>query len=93
MKNKKYNPLPFGVSEFSRIRKNNCYFIDKSSYIKKVFEYSSSFILFARPRGFGKTLLLDMFSSFFSVARDGSSHREYKERLFDGLEISKDKEW
>ena len=93
MKNKKYNTLPFGLSEFSRIRKNNCYFIDKSSYIKKVFEYSSSFILFARPRGFGKTLLLDMFSSFFSVARDGSSHREYKERLFDGLEISKDKEF
>ena len=64
MKNKKYNTLPFGLSEFSRIRKNNCYFIDKSSYIKMVFEYSSSFILFARPRGFGKTLLLDMFSSF-----------------------------
>lgn len=93
MKTKKYNTLPFCVSEFSRIRKNNCYLIDKSSYIKKVFEYSSSVILFARPRGFGKTLLLDMFSSFFSVPSGDSSHKEYKERLFDGLEISKDKEF
>ena len=93
MKNKKYNPLPFGVSEFSRIRKNNCYFIDKSSYIKKVFEYSSSFILFARPRGFGKTLLLDMFSSFLRVAPDGSANREYKEKLFASLDILKDKEF
>ena len=93
MKNKKYNTLPFGLSEFSRIRKNNCYFIDKSSYIKKVFEYSSSVILFARPRGFGKTLLLDMFSSFLRVAPDGSANREYKEKLFAGLEILKDEEF
>ena len=93
MKNKKYNPLPFGVSEFSRIRKNNCYFIDKSSYIKKVFEYSSSVILFARPRGFGKTLLMDMFASFLTIAEDGNDNKEFKEKIFYGLEILKDKEF
>ena len=93
MKNKKYNTLPFGLSEFSRIRKNNCYFIDKSSYIKKVFEYSSSVILFARPRGFGKTLLMDMFASFLTIAEDGNDNKEFKEKIFYGLEILKDKEF
>ena len=82
MKDKKYNTLPFGLSEFSRIRKNNCYFIDKSSYIKMVFEYSSSVILFARPRGFGKTLLMDMFASFLTIAEDGNDNKEGKNLLW-----------
>ena len=36
---------------------------------------------------------MNMFKSFLSVAKDGSSDREYKEKLFDGLEVSKDKEF
>ena len=63
------------------------------SDIKKVFENSASVILFTRPRRFGKTLLMDMFKSFLRVAPDGSANREYKEKLFAGLEILKDKEF
>ncbi|MCI6938470.1 MAG: ATP-binding protein [Succinatimonas hippei] len=93
MSDKNFKKLPFGTEEFSVLRKENYYYIDKSSYIKKVFENSASVILFTRPRRFGKTLLMNMFKSFLSVAKDGSSDREYKEKLFDGLEILKDKEF
>ena len=93
MSDKNFKKLPFGTEEFSVLRKEDYYYIDKSSYIKKVFENSASVILFTRPRRFGKTLLMNMFKSFLSVAKDGSSDREYKETLFDGLEILKDKEF
>ena len=93
MSDKNFKKLPFGTEEFSVLRKEDYYYIDKSSYIKKVFENSASVILFTRPRRFGKTLLMNMFKSFLSVAKDGSSDREYKEKLFDGLEILKDKEF
>ena len=93
MCDKNFKKLPFGTEEFSELRTENYYYIDKSSYIKKVFENSASVILFTRPRRFGKTLLMNMFKSFLSVAKDGSSDREYKEKLFDGLEILKDKEF
>ncbi|WP_406031314.1 AAA family ATPase, partial [Succinivibrio sp.] len=93
MCDKNFKKLPFGTEEFSELRAENYYYIDKSSYIKKVFENSASVILFTRPRRFGKTLLMNMFKSFLSVAKDGSSDREYKEKLFDGLEFSKDKEF
>ena len=93
MSDKNFKKLPFGTEEFSVLRKEAYYYIDKSSYIKKVFENSASVILFTRPRRFGKTLLMDMFKSFFRVAPDGSANREYKEKLFDGLEILKDKEF
>ena len=93
MSDKNFKKLPFGTEEFSVLRKEDYYYIDKSSYIKKVFENSASVILFTRPRRFGKTLLMDMFKSFLRVAPDGSANRDYKEKLFDGLEILKDKEF
>ena len=93
MSDKCFKQLPFGTEEFSELRTEDYYFIDKSSYIKKVFENSASVILFTRPRRFGKTLLMDMFSSFLAIAEDGSDNREYKEKLFEGLEILKDKEF
>ena len=93
MSDNNFKKLPFGTEEFSVLRKEDYYYIDKSSYIKKVFENSASVILFTRPRRFGKTLLMDMFKSFLRVAPDGSANREYKEKLFAGLEILKDKEF
>ena len=88
-----FKKLPFGTEEFSVLRKEDYYYIDKSSYIKKVFENSASVILFTRPRRFGKTLLMDMFASFLAIAEDGSDNREFKEKIFEGLEILKDKEF
>ncbi|WP_406030262.1 AAA family ATPase, partial [Succinivibrio sp.] len=93
MSDNKFKRLPYGTEEFSVLRKEDYYYIDKSLYIKNVFENSASVILFTRPRRFGKTLLMDMFSSFLAIAEDGSDNREYKEKLFEGLEILKDKEF
>ena len=93
MSGKNLKKLPIGTDVFSVVRDNDYYYVDKSSYLKKVFESSASVILFTRPRRFGKTLLMDMFKSFLRVAPDGSANREYKEKLFDGLEILNDKEF
>ena len=93
MSGKNLKKLPIGTDVFSVVRDNDYYYVDKSSYLKNVFESSASVILFTRPRRFGKTLLMDMFKSFLRVAPDGSANREYKEKLFAGLEILKDKEF
>ena len=93
MSGKNLKKLPIGTDVFSVVRDNDYYYVDKSSYLKNVFESSASVILFTRPRRFGKTLLMDMFKTFLRVAPDGSANREYKEKLFAGLEILKDKEF
>ncbi|MEF2913298.1 MAG: AAA family ATPase, partial [Succinivibrio sp.] len=86
-RNLKRLPLGIGNDSFIDIITKGGYYVDKSSYLKTVFTNISPVILFTRPRRFGKTLLMDMFKSFLRVAPDGSSNREYKEKLFDGLEI------
>ena len=93
MTEKTFKPLPLGNEDFAYIIQNGGYYIDKTSYIKKVFTNLSPVILFTRPRRFGKTLLMDMFATYLTIGKDGSDNREYKEKLFEGLEILKDKEF
>ena len=90
---KTFKPLPLGNEDFVSIRQKGKYYVDKTPYLKKVFTEPSSVLLFTRPRRFGKTLLMDMFASFLAIAEDGSDNREFKEKIFDGLEVLKDKEF
>ena len=90
---KTFKPLPLGNEDFVSIRQKGKYYVDKTPYLKNVFTEPSSVLLFTRPRRFGKTLLIDMFATFLTIGEDGSDNREYKEKLFDGLEILKDKEF
>ena len=90
---KTFKPLPVGNEDFPSLREKGHYYVDKTLYLKNVFTDSSSVLLFTRPRRFGKTLLMDMFATYLTIAEDGSSGRERKEKLFEGLEILKDKEF
>ncbi len=76
--------LPVGIEDFETIRKDRFYYIDKTGLIKELLENMSYVNLFTRPRRFGKTLTMSMLKKFFEA--DGDS------ALFDGLEISKEKE-
>ncbi|MGN1280830.1 MAG: AAA family ATPase, partial [Succinivibrio sp.] len=90
---KAFKSLPKGTEAFASLREDGCYYVDKTPYLKSVFTDTAAVQLFTRPRRFGKTLLMNMFAAYLGIAEDGSDNREYKEKLFDGLEILKDKEF
>ena len=74
--------IPVGVSDFTEIRKNGYYYIDKSGLIKDILKTASTKVtLITRPRRFGKTLAMSMLDSYFDIRKDSK-------QLFDGLEIS-----
>ena len=54
-----------GIQDFEAIRKKNCFYIDKTSFIKEWWESMDTVTLIARPRRFGKTLTMDMVRRFF----------------------------
>ncbi len=76
--------LPIGIEDYGRIRKEGFYYVDKTRLIKELLEHMAYVNLFTRPRRFGKTLNMSMLKYFFEAGGDGS--------LFDGLEISKERE-
>ena len=81
---KKLN-LPVGISDFEKIRENGYYYVDKSGLISELLERETAEVtLITRPRRFGKTLGMSMLAHFFDIRKDSS-------RLFDGLEITKNK--
>lgn len=72
-----------GTSDFKEYINNGAYFIDKSLFIKEVWE-DNKYILITRPRMFGKTLNMSMLKYFFS-----HNEAEENKELFRNLEISK----
>jgi hypothetical protein len=57
--------IPYGVTDFIAIQKENKYFIDKTKYIPEL-EKSGNFLTFLRPRRFGKTLLLAVLDAYYN---------------------------
>ena len=74
--------LPVGISDFKKLRDENCYYIDKSLLIKEILDADSEVILFPRPRRFGKTINLSMLRYYFEKSQDDRSY------LFNDLAIS-----
>ena len=73
-----------GTENFNELLDNNYYYVDKTRLIEDVL--SDKVMLYTRPRRFGKTLNLSMLYYFFSNKEKENSY------LFEGLNISKDKE-
>ena len=73
--------IAIGIQDFSKIREKNCFYVDKTAFIREWWESKDDVTLTARPRRFGKTLNMSMLECFFSV--------EYADRgdLFEGLSV------
>ena len=86
--------LPTGKQTFKAFIKGNYYFVDKTKYIKSVFQDDSSqVLLITRPRWFGKTLTMSMFEAFLSLNYDDPNDLSEHIELFKDKEIYKDKEF
>ena len=93
MGNKQFLQLPTGKDNFPLLREGNCYFVDKTPYLKTVFTDQSAVLLFTRPRRFGKTLLISMFDSFLKINPEKPFDNSKQLELFKGTKILEDKEF
>ena len=74
--------LPYGIDLFEQLRSRNCYYVDKTGFIRELLSEEFTVNLIARPRRFGKTLTMSMLAEFFDIRKE-SRHK------FEGLEIMK----
>ena len=73
--------IPYGISDFELMRKDNYYYVDKTGFIKNI-ENSSRYLFFIRPRRFGKSLSLSVMECYYDIDR-----KEDFEELFKGTYI------
>ncbi len=79
--------VAIGLQKFSDIIENNCFYVDKTLFIKEWWGEQDAVTLITRPRRFGKTLTMSMLEQFFSVRYAGRSD------LFEHLNIWKEEEY
>lgn len=71
---------------FAQIREGNLYYADKTGFLEDFFLGSRADVnILARPRRFGKTLLLSMMTEFLDITKDSRA-------LFEGLAVSTNRE-
>lgn len=75
--------LPYGITDFSRIQKENYYYVDKTKFIEKI-EMQPPYLFLIRPRRFGKSLTLAMLESYYDICL-----AKQFEELFGQLYIGK----
>ena len=74
-----------GHQNFEQLIQANCFYIDKTDFIREWWENKDAVTLITRPRRFGKTLNMSMLEHFFSVKYAGRGD------LFEGFSIWREK--
>lgn len=76
--------VSIGAQDFEELIKENCFYVDKTYFIKEWWESKDKVTLITRPRRFGKTLNMNMLERFFSLKYAGGGE------VFENLDIFKD---
>ena len=59
--------LPYGVSNFSRVAKEEYYFVDRTAYIAQLEQMNEPYLFYLRPRRFGKSLFISILQSYYGL--------------------------
>ena len=79
--------IGIGHQDFGQLIQANCFYIDKTEFIRQWWENEDVVTLLTRPRRFGKTLTMSMLEHFFSVRYAGEAAD------FAGLSIWKEEKY
>ena len=71
--------LPYGISDYERLIENGYYYVDKTIYIEKLENLAEPYIMFLRPRKFGKTLFTSMLENYYDVKKADKFEELYGE--------------
>lgn len=59
--------IPYGISNFKRLREEGYLYVDKTMFIEKIEKLSSNYLFFIRPRRFGKSLFLSTLKNYYDI--------------------------
>lgn len=79
--------IAIGIQDFKNIIEEDCFYIDKTDFIREWWDSKDAVTLITRPRRFGKTLNMSMLDYFFSNEHKEDAH------IFEGLSIWQDEKY
>ena len=79
--------VSIGAQDFEKLISNDCFYVDKTMFIKEWWESQDEVTLITRPRRFGKTLNMNMLDRFWNIKYQGQGE------LFQNLDIWKEEKY
>lgn len=79
--------LAVGGENFLSMIRKNCYYVDKTGFIRAVMKSERRVLVVTRPRRFGKTLFMDTLKSFLQVDFANPGAETKNAALFSGLAV------
>ncbi len=70
--------MPYGISNFEELIKEDYYYVDKTKYIEKLENLPEKRIMFLRPRKFGKTLFTSVLEYYYDKNKADEFEELYK---------------
>ena len=74
--------MPYGISNFEELIKEDYYYVDKIKYIEKLENLPEKRIMFLRPRKFGKTLFTSVLEYYYDKNKADEFEELYKSMKF-----------
>ena len=71
--------LPYGISDYKSLVENDYYYVDKTMYIEKLENLAERYIMFLRPRKFGKTLFTSTLENYYDKQKEEKFQKLYGE--------------
>lgn len=81
---------PAMTEDFSKLRENGSYYVDKTPFIKTVMKDGNDVTLLTRPRRFGKTMTLSTLKYFLAIDPEHPGDHSLQDRLFKDTAILAD---
>ncbi len=76
--------LPYGIRNFRDIVEQNYYYVDRTQYIEHLEKRSEKYVLFIRPRWFGKSLFVSVLNYYYNI-----KYKNEFEKIFSKYYIGK----
>ena len=76
-------PIPYGVADYKSLIEEEYVYVDKTMYIRSL-EQAGKYLLFLRPRRFGKSLFASTLGYYYDIAQ-----KDNFETLFSGTDIGR----
>ncbi|MCO6493673.1 MAG: AAA family ATPase [Phaeodactylibacter sp.] len=76
--------IPYGISNFSDLATQGYFFVDRTNYIEQLEKLGEKYLIFLRPRRFGKSLWISILQHYY-----GLEHKADFENLFGKYHIGR----
>ena len=84
LKQRDMKKIPYGIADYKDVIEKNYYFVDKTRFIEKLENLNERYLIFLRPRRFGKSLFISMLHYYYD-----KNYKDDFKRLYGDSYIGK----